>query len=199
VQPALNPECTREVEVEVPAEEVTKSFRTVLKKYQKLARIPGFRPGKVPETVLRSRFAGADPRRSRRGRRACSLSNGDSAKRSAAGIAAAGDRSATGGGQPLRFKAAFEIAPEFSVEGYQSVKVEKPETELTDAEFDTELERIRDARSTMETVTDDRGLVDGDWAQITFTARWTVKTIRQARVGRPRRRNRSRSRERRYR
>jgi trigger factor len=72
-------------------------------------------------------------------------------------------------GQPLRFKAAFEIAPEFSVEGYQSVKVEKPETELTDAEFDTELERIRDARSTMETVTDDRGLVDGDWAQITFT------------------------------
>jgi len=31
----------------------------VLKKYQKLARIPGFRPGKVPETVLRSRFAGA--------------------------------------------------------------------------------------------------------------------------------------------
>jgi len=72
---------------------------------------------------------------------------------------------------PLRFKAAFEIAPEFSVEGYQSVKVEKPETELTDAEFDTELERIRDARSTMETLTDDRGLVDGDWAQINLYRR----------------------------
>jgi trigger factor len=49
------------------------------------------------------------------------------------------------------------------------VKVEKPDTELTVAEFDAELERIRDARSTMEPVTDDRGLVDGDWAQITFT------------------------------
>ena len=41
-QPTLNPECTREVQVEAPAEEVSKAFRTVLKKYQKLARIPRF-------------------------------------------------------------------------------------------------------------------------------------------------------------
>src|SRR6185437_8641907 len=56
-QPTLNPECTREIEVEIPADEVSKSFRSVLKRYQKLARIPGFRPGKVPESVLRLRFA----------------------------------------------------------------------------------------------------------------------------------------------
>ena len=55
-QPSLNPECAREVEVDLSADEVAKAFRTVLKKYQKLARIPGFRPGKVPESVLRSRF-----------------------------------------------------------------------------------------------------------------------------------------------
>ena len=48
------------------------------------------------------------------------------------------------------------------------MKVEKPVTELTEAEFDAELDRIRDARSTMETVTEDRGLADGDWAQISF-------------------------------
>ncbi|MGB9031413.1 MAG: trigger factor [Acidobacteriaceae bacterium] len=169
VQPALNPECTREVEVEVPAEEVTKSFRTVLKKYQKLARIPGFRPGKVPETVLRSRFAGAIREEvveavvpphfqtaiQQKGLRPVSRPQVTDLQLEE--------------GQPLKFKAAFEVAPEFSVEGYQSVKVEKPETELTDGEFDAEMERIRDARSTMETVTEDRVLADGDWAQITFT------------------------------
>ena len=49
--PALNPELTREIEVEVGADEVSKSFKAVVKRYQKLARIPGFRAGKVPETL----------------------------------------------------------------------------------------------------------------------------------------------------
>ncbi len=169
VQPALNPECTREVEVEVPAEEVTKSFRTVLKKYQKLARIPGFRPGKVPETVLRSRFAGAIREEVVEAVVPAHFQTAIQQK----GLRPVSRPQVTDlqleEGQPLRFKAAFEIAPEFSVEGYQSVKVEKPDTELTDAEFDAELERIRDARSTLEDVTEERGLADGDWAQISFT------------------------------
>ena len=55
--PALNPELTREIEVEAPADEVSKSFHTVVKRYQKLARIPGFRAGKVPESLIRSKFA----------------------------------------------------------------------------------------------------------------------------------------------
>ena len=55
--PPLNPELTREIEVEVAADEVSKSFKTVVKRYQKLARIPGFRAGKVPESLIRSKFA----------------------------------------------------------------------------------------------------------------------------------------------
>src|SRR5438067_5479742 len=55
--PSLNPELTREIEVEVGADEVSKSFKTVVKRYQKLARIPGFRAGKVPESLIRSKFA----------------------------------------------------------------------------------------------------------------------------------------------
>jgi trigger factor len=72
-------------------------------------------------------------------------------------------------GKPLRFKAAFEVLPDFSIDGYKDVKVEKPSTELTEAEVDAELARIRDSRSTMEPVTEDRPLADGDFAQITFT------------------------------
>ena len=55
------------------------------------------------------------------------------------------------------------------MDGYESVKVDKPDTELTDAEFEAELDRIRDSRSRLETVTEDRSLADGDWALITFT------------------------------
>lgn len=168
-QPTLNPECTCEVEVEVPADEVSKSFRSVIKRYQKLARIPGFRPGKVPESVLRNRFAGSIREE---------VVEAILPQHFRAAIAEKGLKPVSQPqvsnlqleeGQPLRFKAVFEVMPEFSVDGYQDVKVEKPETELTDAELDAELERIRDAHSTMEPVTVDRGLEDGDWAQINFT------------------------------
>ena len=55
--PSLNPLLTREIAVEVPADEVSKAYRTVIKRYQKQARIPGFRAGKVPESLVRSKFA----------------------------------------------------------------------------------------------------------------------------------------------
>jgi trigger factor len=168
-QPTLNPECTREVEVEVPAEAVTKSFRDVTKRYQKLARIPGFRPGKVPESVLRSRFAGAIREEVVEAIVPAHFREVIAQK----GLRPVSQPQVTDlnlvEGQPLQFKAVFEVVPEFSVEGYREVRVEKPDTELTEAEFQTELERIRDARSTMENVAEERGLMEGDWAQITFT------------------------------
>jgi trigger factor len=168
-QPTLNPACTREVEVEVAAEEVSRNFRSVMKKYQKLARIPGFRPGKVPESVLRSRFAGAIREE---------VIEAVVPQHFREAIAQKGLRPVSQPqvtdlqleeGQPLRFKAAFEVIPEFSIDGYQDVKVEKPDTELTEEEYNAELERIRDAHSTMEPIAEERGLEDGDWAQISFT------------------------------
>jgi trigger factor len=168
-EPSLNPECAREVEIEVPAEEVTKGFRSVLKRYQKAARLPGFRPGKVPESVLRSRFAGGLREEVVEALVPQHFREAIAQK----GLRPVSQPQVTNleleEGKPLRFKAVFEVVPEFSVEGYQDVKVEKPDTELTEAEVETELERLRDARATMEPVTEDRGLENGDWAQISFT------------------------------
>jgi trigger factor len=56
--PVLNPDCTRELVLDVPAEEVAKAYKSVAGSYRKYAKIPGFRAGKVPETVVRRRYAG---------------------------------------------------------------------------------------------------------------------------------------------
>jgi trigger factor len=166
--PSLNPEVTREVEVEVPADEVARSFRTVVKRYQKQARIPGFRAGKVPESLIRTRFAegirqdvveSVLPTHFRTAIDAQSLKPVSQPQLTDLQLE---------DGKPLKFKAVFEVLPEFSVEGYQQIKVEKPDTSLNEEEFNAELERVRDSRSTMEPVTEDRALVDGDWAQISF-------------------------------
>jgi trigger factor len=165
----LNPDCTREVEIEVPAEEVTRNFQAVTKRYKKMARIPGFRSGKVPESLIRGRFA----EQIRQDVMEAVLPEHFRTAIAAQQLKPISQPQVTKieleDGKPLHFKAAFEVLPDFSIDGYKDVKVEKPSTELTEAEVDAELARIRDSRSTMEPVTDERPLAEGDFAQITFT------------------------------
>ncbi|MCU1319287.1 MAG: trigger factor [Edaphobacter sp.] len=166
--PSLNPELTREIEVEVPADEVSKSFKTIVKRYQKLARIPGFRAGKVPESLIRSKFAKEvrqEVLESLVGERFRNAI--DEQKLKPVSEPQLLDMQLFDG-QPLKFKAAFEVAPVFEIAGYDSVRVTKPDATLTNEEFDAELSRVLDSYATVEPVEEDRPLVDGDWAEIQF-------------------------------
>ena len=166
--PTLNPDLTREVEIEIPADDVSRSFRSVTKRYQKQARIAGFRAGKVPESLIRSRFAEGI----RQDVVESILPQHFRTAIDQKGLKPISQPQVTDlqlqDGEPLKFKAIFEVLPEFSVEGYQNIKVPKPDAALTDAEFNAELDRMRDGHSTMEPVTEDRPLAQGDWAQISF-------------------------------
>ena len=168
-QPTLNPALMREISVEVDADTVSKAFRTVVKKYQKLARIPGFRVGKVPEQVIKNRFA-KDVRQevldslvSERFQQTLAEQN----------IRPVSQPQLTNlmlvDGQPLQFKAAFEVMPEMDVTGYDAVTVTRPDTAVTDAEYTAELQRVMDQHGTVEPVEEDREMHDGDWAEIEFT------------------------------
>ncbi len=166
--PSLNPELMREIAVEVDAETVSKAFRTVVKKYQKLARIPGFRVGKVPEQVIKNRFA-KDVRQevldslvSERFRKAIEEQKVNPVSQPQLTNLFLVD------GQPLQFKAAFEVLPEIDLTGYESTSVERPNVELTEAEYKAELDRAMEPHGTVETIEEDRALVDGDWAEIEF-------------------------------
>ena len=166
--PVLNPDCTRELVLDVPAEDVSKSFRRVTREYQKYAKIPGFRPGKVPEPVIKRKFA-AEIRKQvidgllpeRFGQAVRDL-----------GVTPVGQPQVTEltveEGSPLHVRAVFEFIPDFSIEGYQNVTVPKPPVEITEEEFQQELMNLRDSRATIEPVEEDRPLVDGDWAQISY-------------------------------
>jgi trigger factor len=166
--PVLNPECTRELVLDIPAEEVTKAYSSVSGQYRKYAKIPGFRAGKVPESVVRRRFAGEIRKEvidsllpERFNKAVVDL-----------GVKPVGQPQVTEltveDGQPLHVKAVFEYLPDFSIEGYQSVTVDKPSVETSEEEFQQEIEQLRESRATIEPVDDDRPLVDGDWAQITY-------------------------------
>ncbi len=166
--PVLNPDCTRELVLDIPAEEVSKAYRTVTGNYRKYAKIHGFRAGKVPETVIRRRFADGIRKEvvdsllpERFNKEVFDL-----------GIKPVGEPRVTEltieDGQPLHVKAVFEFVPEFSIDGYQKVTVEKPPVEVTEEEYRRELEHLRESHSTIEPVEEDRALVNGDWAQISY-------------------------------
>jgi trigger factor len=166
--PVLNPECTRELVLDVPAEDVSKSFRTVVRNYQKYARIPGFRPGKTPESVIRRRFANEIRKEVIDGLLPSHFSRGVSEL----GVKPVGQPQVTEltveDGQPLHVKAVFEYLPDFSIDGYQSVTVEKPSDAVTDEEFQREMTELRESRAAIEPL-EDRALVKGDWAQISYS------------------------------
>ncbi len=169
--PVLNPDCTRELVVDVEAAEVTKAYRRAANHYRQYARIPGFRPGKVPETVIRHKFASEirkeviDSLLPDRFNRAVNE----------LGLRPVGQPQVTElsveDGAPLHVKAVFEYIPDFSIEGYTDVRVEKPAAEVTEEEFQQEIERLRESRATIEPVEEDRALKDGDWAQISYKGR----------------------------
>jgi trigger factor len=154
--------------LDIPADEVSKAYGNVVRNYRKYAKIPGFRAGKVPETVIKRRFAteirkdvidGLLPERFNK----AVLDMG---------VTPVGQPQVTEltveDGAPLHVKAVFEFVPDFSIEGYQTVTVDKPSVEITEEEFEHEIDHLRESRATIEPVEEDRALVDGDWAQITY-------------------------------
>jgi trigger factor len=166
--PVLNPECTRELVLDIAADEVAKAYGSVVKNYKKYAKIPGFRAGKVPETVVKRRYA-AEIRKDviegllpeRFNKAVMEL-----------GVKPVGQPQVTEltveEGSPLHVKAVFEYVPDFSIEGYKTVTVEKPSVEITEEEYEREIAQLRESRATIEPVEEDRALKDGDWAEITY-------------------------------
>jgi trigger factor len=166
--PVLNPDCTRELVVDVAAPEVAKAYSRATANYRKYARIPGFRPGKAPEGVIRRKFATEIRKEVIDGL----LPGRFNQAVAELGLQPVGQPQVTEmsveDGEPLHVKAVFEYIPDFSIEGYQSVTVPKPPVAVTEEEFQQEIEQLRESRAVVEPVEEDRDLVDGDWAQISY-------------------------------
>ena len=160
----------REISVEIPAEEVVRETESIVQKYQKAARLPGFRRGHVPASIIRQRFKedlksdvveALVPRYFRK-------------ETEKLGMVPVSQPRVTDlhihEGEPLRFKASFEIMPEIKVEGYKELRAEHPEIVVTDQEVEDALNNVREQHATFASV-EGRSLADGDFAQSSMDGR----------------------------
>ena len=160
----------REIAVEIPAAEVNRETEALIQKYQKVARLPGFRKGHVPASIIRQRFAediktdvveSLVPRYFRQ----------EAGKQ---GLVPVSQPRVTDlhihEGEPLRFKASFEVLPEIQVEGYKELRANKPVIVVTDEEVEQALNHLREQHATFAAI-EGRALADGDFAQVALDGR----------------------------
>ena len=154
----------REISVEIPAAEVARETESQIQRYQKSARLPGFRAGHVPASIIKQRFGeglksdvaeALIPKYFRR----------EAEKQ---GLIPVSQPRITDlhmhDGEPLRFKASFEVLPEIQVEGYKDLRADKPEITVTDEEVEAALNNVREQHAAYTTV-EGRTLAEGDFAQ----------------------------------
>lgn len=154
----------RELEIEIPVEDISRETDTLIQKYQKVARIPGFRSGHAPASIIRQRFAqdiqndvmdALVPKYFRK-------------ETERLGLIPISQPRVTDlhahQGEPMRFKASFEVMPEIKVEGYKELRAEHPAVSVTDQEVEDALKALQEQKATFSPV-EDRSIADGDYAQ----------------------------------
>jgi trigger factor len=160
--------CEREVSVEVPAEDVARAWKTVLARFQKHARIPGFRNGKVPSTLIRSKFA--DDIKSEVVEHLVPSAFREETKKQ--NLIPVGQPRVVEleleEEKPLRFKAVFEILPPFDITGYQEIKAAHEPVTVSDEDVQKTIDGLREQNSTYINVDEDRGMADGDYGSVAF-------------------------------
>jgi trigger factor len=169
--PPMDPACKREISVEIPAEVVAKQQEALVQQYSKQARIPGFRKGKVPASMVRTKFS--------------SEITGEVVEHLVPqyfreAVVKGGFRPVSQPhiygleftpGEPIKFKAAFEVLPEFELGDYKQIKVEKPDITVTDEQIDREIELLQEKQARFDPVDEERGAENGEFVQVSFEAR----------------------------
>src|SRR6516225_1166974 len=154
-------ETRKNLVVEIPSTIVDAEIDKVSRDYGKAARIPGFRPGKVPAKVVRQRFRdqilhdvahGLIPRAVDEALRERGVEPVDTPDIRDVIVEE---------GQPLKFTATFDTVPSIDPGDYTTIQLRRAGTSVTEAAVDDALARLRDRSARYEPV-DGRGVEHGD-------------------------------------
>jgi trigger factor len=157
----------REIQVEIPVADVNRQTDALIQKYQKVARIPGFRRGHVPASIIRQRFSeeiktdmveALIPRFFRQEAERLSLHPVSQPRVTDLHLH---------DGEPLRFKAAFDVLPEIKLQGYKELRADKPEVAVSEADVEQAINDLRERQAAFNPV-EGRALADGDFAQVSL-------------------------------
>jgi trigger factor len=161
----------KDLAVEVAAEEVKAQYEKAYEAYGRYAKVPGFRPGRVPRGVIKQRF-GKEVKDEVIGQllpHALEHAIVDNKLRFV-GEPHIEDISVNEG-EPLKFKASIEVLPEIELKEYKGLKATKRVTRVTDEDVERVIGQLRDNASELVPV-EDRPSQDGDTVTVNIVGKY---------------------------
>ncbi len=157
--------CKREVQIEVPVEEVTRETAAVTSQFARVAKLPGFRPGKAPATLIRRKFWSDIrsevaqkllPKYFKSVVKEQNLATAGPPRFEALNFEA---------DKPLTCKVQFEVLPSFELQDYRGLETSEQPAAVTEEEIDRALNEMRERVATYEVIKG-RPAEDGDFAEV---------------------------------
>jgi trigger factor len=162
-------ECRRELEIEIPVEDWSKEAEKVAQEFAKVARVPGFRPGRVPITVIKQRFRQEIRAELLKDMLPKVIEEATKEKNITLITQPEVKDLVFENDKPITFKADFEILPTLALENYKGLKAEEEAVVVTEEDIEGTLKHLREQAAEF-LVVENRPVENGDFVSVAFTA-----------------------------
>ena len=171
--------CTATLSVEIPSDQLKEERQKIIRAFSSQARISGFRPGKIPRTVIEQRF-GEQITAELEQRMMQNALNEAAEKEDLRVIdAKSPEDTAHHPDGALTFSSALTIAPEFELPDYKGIVLEIPDRVVTDEDIESELQNVLNRYAEYADITD-RPVQAGDFAVIDYGSQLEGKPTEEA-------------------
>ena len=162
-------ECKKNLHIEIPHDVVDAEITHIAQELARRARVPGFRPGKAPIGVVKTRFR--DEIVSEMMQHLMPKYFGDAIDERKLEIVQAPHFESVdyNSGKPLRFRAVFEVYPKLNITNYEGIAVQEVSTKIDDKEVEASLKKLQEDMAELAPVEEDRPVKEGDFAEISYT------------------------------
>ena len=164
-------QCKKDLAIEVHADEVRDEFNKLYEAYARYAKVPGFRPGHVPRSVVKQRFGKEVKEEALSELLPHALQHAITDHK----LHVVGSPEITAlsfnEGEPLRFKASVEVVPDFELKEYKGLKVVKRVARVTDEDIEDTINRLREDLAQLVPV-EDRPAQDGDYVSVDLIGKY---------------------------
>ena len=154
----------RRMTVQVPAEEINQQVSSKLQQLAQTVKLDGFRPGKVPLSVVEKRFG--EQARAEVSNDVISKTYEEALKQENLNPAGTPSIEPSENSDLFEYVASFEIYPEIVLPQISDLNIDKPVAEVAESDLDEMMEKLRKQRVTWSDV--DRASANGDKLTIDF-------------------------------
>ncbi len=162
----------KKVHVTVPKEEVDASIATTVALYRTSVQIDGFRKGKVPASVIESRFRDKVYNEAKQDLVNVHINTiiEELKETPLSGIEFGDESSEFGRGEDFTYSISFEVLPTFEIPVYEGIEIEQEKAVVADSEVEEFIERLRKERAELVVAEGKGPAVDGQVVEIDFAA-----------------------------